>query len=153
MDDQVKKRLAVLTSGGDAQGMNAAVRAIVRTSLDVGAEVYAIQRVPGHGGWRENIQGDLGVGRWHPAGGAPSPTDRSEDFRPPWTFGCPQCLSTRLITIVIGGSSDWCHTSSGGNGPTCVGLSPGEVEKRPTAIASVDRGLVDRSIMIFTGPI
>lgn len=36
------KRLGVLTSGGDAQGMNAAVRAIVRTALDRGAEVYAI---------------------------------------------------------------------------------------------------------------
>ena len=36
------KRLAVLTSGGDAQGMNAAVRAVVRTALEKGAEVYAI---------------------------------------------------------------------------------------------------------------
>jgi len=34
--------LAVLTSGGDAPGMNAAVRAIVRTALDRGVEVYAI---------------------------------------------------------------------------------------------------------------
>ena len=36
-----KKRIAVLTSGGDAQGMNAAVRAVVRTGIDKGAEVYA----------------------------------------------------------------------------------------------------------------
>ena len=36
------KRIAVLTSGGDAQGMNAAVRAVVRTALDKGAEVFAI---------------------------------------------------------------------------------------------------------------
>ncbi|MGD8404687.1 MAG: 6-phosphofructokinase [Anaerolineales bacterium] len=36
------KRIAVLTSGGDAQGMNAAVRAVVRTALDRGVEVYAI---------------------------------------------------------------------------------------------------------------
>ncbi len=35
-------RIGVLTSGGDAQGMNAAVRAVVRTALDRGAEVYAI---------------------------------------------------------------------------------------------------------------
>ncbi|MEW5868301.1 MAG: 6-phosphofructokinase [Chloroflexota bacterium] len=35
-------RIGVLTSGGDAQGMNAAVRAIVRTALDRGIEVYAI---------------------------------------------------------------------------------------------------------------
>ena len=37
-----KKRIAILTSGGDAQGMNAAVRSVVRTALDKGAEVYAI---------------------------------------------------------------------------------------------------------------
>ena len=36
------KRIGVLTSGGDAQGMNAAVRAVVRTGLSMGAEVYAI---------------------------------------------------------------------------------------------------------------
>ena len=34
--------LGVLTSGGDAQGMNAAVRAVVRTALHEGAAVYAI---------------------------------------------------------------------------------------------------------------
>jgi len=37
-----KKRIAVFTSGGDAQGMNSAVRAVVRTALDKGVEVYAI---------------------------------------------------------------------------------------------------------------
>lgn len=36
------KRIGVLTSGGDAPGMNAAVRAIVRTALDRGLEVHAI---------------------------------------------------------------------------------------------------------------
>src|SRR5512136_542815 len=35
-------RLAVLTSGGDAQGMNAAVRAVVRSGLDRGVDVYAV---------------------------------------------------------------------------------------------------------------
>jgi 6-phosphofructokinase 1 len=36
------KCLGVLTSGGDAPGMNAAVRAVVRTALDRGINVYAI---------------------------------------------------------------------------------------------------------------
>ena len=36
------KRLAVLTSGGDAPGMNAAVRAIVRIALNRDVEVYAV---------------------------------------------------------------------------------------------------------------
>jgi 6-phosphofructokinase 1 len=34
--------IAVFTSGGDAPGMNAAVRAVVRTALDKGIEVYAV---------------------------------------------------------------------------------------------------------------
>lgn len=34
--------IGVLTSGGDAQGMNAALRAVTRTALDRGARVYAI---------------------------------------------------------------------------------------------------------------
>jgi 6-phosphofructokinase 1 len=35
-------RLAVVTSGGDAQGMNAAVRAVIRTALNRGSEVFAV---------------------------------------------------------------------------------------------------------------
>jgi 6-phosphofructokinase 1 len=37
------KRIAVLTSGGDAPGMNAAIRAIVRTGIERGWEVYGIE--------------------------------------------------------------------------------------------------------------
>ncbi len=36
------KRIGVLTSGGDAQGMNAAVRAVVRGGLEQGMEVYGV---------------------------------------------------------------------------------------------------------------
>ncbi|XP_007898244.1 ATP-dependent 6-phosphofructokinase, liver type [Callorhinchus milii] len=36
------KSIAVLTSGGDAQGMNAAVRAVVRMGIYVGADVYFV---------------------------------------------------------------------------------------------------------------
>jgi 6-phosphofructokinase 1 len=42
MSSKYVKRLAVLTSGGDAPGMNAAVRAVVRTALSRGVDVYAI---------------------------------------------------------------------------------------------------------------
>ncbi len=38
------KKIAVLTSGGDSQGMNAAVRSVVRSGLYHGLEVYGIQR-------------------------------------------------------------------------------------------------------------
>ncbi len=37
-----KKKLAVMTSGGDAPGMNAALRAVVRAGIDRGADVFAI---------------------------------------------------------------------------------------------------------------
>ncbi|EYB69700.1 6-phosphofructokinase [Deinococcus phoenicis] len=38
------KRLAVLTSGGDAPGMNAAIRAVVRTATHQGVEVVGVRR-------------------------------------------------------------------------------------------------------------
>jgi len=37
------KRVAVLTSGGDAPGMNAAIRAVVRTGIDRGWEVFGVR--------------------------------------------------------------------------------------------------------------
>lgn len=37
------KRVAVLTSGGDAPGMNAAIRSVVRTGIAQGWEVYGVQ--------------------------------------------------------------------------------------------------------------
>ena len=37
------KRIAVTTSGGDAPGMNAAIRAVVRTALDNGWEVFGVR--------------------------------------------------------------------------------------------------------------
>ncbi|MEW6216827.1 MAG: 6-phosphofructokinase, partial [Candidatus Bipolaricaulota bacterium] len=38
------KRIAVLTSGGDAPGMNAAIRAVVRTAIGQGWEVLGVRR-------------------------------------------------------------------------------------------------------------
>lgn len=48
------KRIGVLTSGGDAPGMNAAVRAVVRTAMFHGIECYGIRR-----GWNGLINGDI----------------------------------------------------------------------------------------------
>ena len=48
------KRIGVLTSGGDAPGMNPCVRAVVRTALYHGLEVYGIRR-----GWNGLITGDI----------------------------------------------------------------------------------------------
>jgi len=38
------QRIAVLTSGGDAPGMNAAIRAVVRTGLDRGWQAYGVRQ-------------------------------------------------------------------------------------------------------------
>lgn len=48
------KRIAVLTSGGDAPGMNAAVRAVVRTGCENGFRVMGIRR-----GYNGLMQGDM----------------------------------------------------------------------------------------------
>lgn len=48
------KRIGVLTSGGDAPGMNAAVRAVVRTGCENGMEVFGIRR-----GYSGLINGDM----------------------------------------------------------------------------------------------
>ena len=48
------KRIAVLTSGGDAPGMNAAIRAVVRTGLAKGWEVFGVRQ-----GYAGCIAGDI----------------------------------------------------------------------------------------------
>ncbi len=48
------KRIGVLSSGGDAPGMNAAIRAVARTALSHGVEVMAIYR-----GYSGLIDGDI----------------------------------------------------------------------------------------------
>ncbi|MEW6403968.1 MAG: 6-phosphofructokinase [Chloroflexota bacterium] len=78
------KRIAVLTSGGDAQGMNAAVRAVVRTALDKGADVYAIyEGYQGlvEGGERIRQMDWDSVGGILQQGGTIIGTARSEEFR------------------------------------------------------------------------
>lgn len=48
------RKIAVLTSGGDAPGMNAAIRAVVRTGIAKGMEVYGI-----HNGYEGLIDGKI----------------------------------------------------------------------------------------------
>ena len=75
------RRIGVLTSGGDAPGMNAAVRAVVRTCLYHGIEVYGIRR-----GWNGLIHGDVvkmdasSVSRTINRGGTILYTARSKEF-------------------------------------------------------------------------
>ena len=75
------KRIGVLTSGGDAPGMNAAVRAVVRTATYYGIECIGIRR-----GWQGLITSDFvkltseSVGHILSRGGTILYTARSEDF-------------------------------------------------------------------------
>ena len=48
------KTIGVLTSGGDAPGMNAAIRAVVRTAMHLGIECIGIRR-----GYHGLINGDF----------------------------------------------------------------------------------------------
>ena len=63
--------IGVLTSGGDAPGMNAAVRAVIRTALHHGIDVYAIHE--GYQGlvtgWRPHPADGIRRRRRHPASG------------------------------------------------------------------------------------
>ena len=47
-------KIAVLTSGGDAPGMNAAIRAVVRTGLYHGLDVFGVTR-----GYNGMIEDDI----------------------------------------------------------------------------------------------
>ncbi len=79
---QVMKRIGVLTSGGDAPGMNAAIRAVVRTAVSLGIECVGIRR-----GWNGLINGDFvmldsgSVSHIINRGGTILYTARSEEFR------------------------------------------------------------------------
>ncbi len=78
------KRVAVLTSGGDAPGMNAAVRAVTRAAIFNGMEVYGIMR-----GYEGMIQGEFkklesqDVSGIIQKGGTILKTARSARFRTP----------------------------------------------------------------------
>jgi 6-phosphofructokinase 1 len=76
------KRIGVLTSGGDAPGMNAAIRSVVRSAYRRGIECVGIRR-----GWAGLISGDFvqmtgaDVSRIINRGGTVLYTARSDEFR------------------------------------------------------------------------
>ena len=78
------RRVGILTSGGDAPGMNAAIRTAVRTALHFGLEPWAIYR-----GYHGLIHGELAamgsrdVSGIIQRGGTILKSARSEEFMPP----------------------------------------------------------------------
>lgn len=80
--NSVVKKIAVLTSGGDSPGMNAAIRAVVRTSIYHGLEVIGIRE--GYNGLIESNFTRLGprsVSNILNLGGTILKSARSEEFR------------------------------------------------------------------------
>ena len=76
------KTICVLTSGGDAPGMNSAVKAVVRKALSEGLKVYGAK-----GGYKGLIYDELvemdpmtvsAIGTW---GGTFMYTDRCDEFK------------------------------------------------------------------------
>ena len=92
MERQIK-RIGVLTSGGDAPGMNAAVRAVVRSAVGRGIDCIGIRR-----GWNGLINSDFihmnasSVSHIINKGGTMLYTARSEEFMEP--SGRAKALST-----------------------------------------------------------
>jgi len=83
-DDRPHPAIGVLTSGGDAPGMNAAIRAVVRTALHHGRRVIGVEN--GYDGLIDGTFRALGardVGGILPRGGTFLRTRRSERFLEP----------------------------------------------------------------------
>jgi 6-phosphofructokinase 1 len=76
------KNIAVLTSGGDAPGMNAAIRAVTRSALDLGMTVFGVRQ-----GWQGLVDGQFrqlsarDVGGIIQVGGTFLGSARSAEFR------------------------------------------------------------------------
>ncbi|MEG1384034.1 MAG: 6-phosphofructokinase, partial [Oscillospiraceae bacterium] len=49
-----QKTIGILTSGGDAPGMNAAIRAVARSAINKGMRVFGVRR-----GYNGLIDGDM----------------------------------------------------------------------------------------------
>lgn len=105
------KKIAVLTSGGDAPGMNAAIRAMVRTGINRGLEVYGIIA-----GWSGVLQSQLqklelgSVANILQRGGTILKSGRSSEFlKPEARVLAAQNLRTAGIDglIVIGGDGSF----------------------------------------------
>ena len=76
------KTIGILTSGGDAPGMNAAIRAVVRSAIYYGCKVYGINR-----GYKGLIESDIvemnlsSVGDIIHRGGTILKSSRCEEFK------------------------------------------------------------------------
>lgn len=126
------KSIAVLTSGGDAPGMNAAVRAVVRTGLNFGMKVYGVMR-----GYNGLLTGDLkemnmrSVSDIMQHGGTALYTVRSPEFNTPAGVekAANMCREKGIEgVVVIGGDGSFRGARDLTNaGINCIGV-PGTID-------------------------
>ena len=121
------KRIGVLTSGGDAPGMNAAVRAVCRTALDHGVEVVAIYR--GYSGLIQDdtkVFGVRDVSNIINKGGTILYSDRCLEFKTPegMAKALDTCKKLGIDGIVaIGGDGTFRGaTDLSNHGIPCIGI-------------------------------
>lgn len=127
------ERIAVLTSGGDAPGMNAAIRAVVRAGLSSGCEILGIER-----GYSGLLTGDVrvldrsSVVNIIQRGGTILGTGRCEEFKTaPGIERARTFLADRGIEglVLIGGDGTFRGASAleAAGGPATVGI-PGTID-------------------------
>lgn len=136
MENKVK-RIGVLTSGGDAPGMNSAVRAVVRTAVSHGVQCVGIRR-----GWNGLINSDFvqlngsSVSHIINKGGTMLYTARSMEFMNP--EGRAKALNTCKLLgldgiVAIGGDGTFRGaTDLTARGLPCIGI-PGTIDNDITA--------------------
>ena len=133
MEKKVTK-IGVLTSGGDSPGMNAAIRAVVRTGIYNKLEVYGIMR-----GYSGLIEGDImkmeskSVANIIQRGGTILKSARSKEFLTPEGRAIAYKNLTRLGInglIIIGGDGSFrgAKAFSDEFDIPCIGL-PGTIDK------------------------
>ena len=127
-------KIGVLTSGGDAPGMNAAIRAVVRTSIHHGLEVFGIMR-----GYNGMVDDDIfqmdsrSVANIIQRGGTILKTARSKEFfEPEGRKKAYENLKKRGIDglVIIGGDGSFRGAQKFSNefDIPCIGL-PGTIDK------------------------
>ena len=126
------KRIGIITSGGDAPGMNAAIRAAVRTGIYYEMEMYGIER-----GYEGLLDGDIkemtvsSVSDILHRGGTILRTARSERFMTPEGLkrACGMLENFEIDSlVVIGGDGTFKGALRlGGNGFTVMGV-PGTID-------------------------
>lgn len=114
MEEPVKKvqRIGILTSGGDAPGMNPFIRAVVRTAADKGIKTIGIE-----GGYEGLIHGkfrEMGireVGGILQRGGTILQTARSKEFREPTgqREAIRQINNAQLDALIVAGGDGSLH--------------------------------------------